>query len=75
MPKTRTQANGKCITIIIESSFFARVLAKSGRSGVACVPGFHDVCGFDRMAGITMLGGQGSYGIEFLRYDIVPGNV
>jgi translation elongation factor EF-G len=22
-----------------------------------------------------MTGGQGSYGIEFLRYDIVPGNV
>ena len=23
----------------------------------------------------SMTGGQGSYGIEFLRYDIVPGNV
>jgi translation elongation factor EF-G len=22
-----------------------------------------------------MTGGQGSYGIEFLRYDVVPGNI
>jgi elongation factor G len=23
----------------------------------------------------SMTGGQGSYGIEFLRYDVVPGNI
>ena len=27
------------------------------------------------MTNITITGGQGSYGIEFLRYDIVPENV
>jgi len=27
------------------------------------------------MTSIMMTGGQGSYGIEFLRYDIVSGNV